>query len=246
MLELKECKMNHVELCSKINELRGMEGNRKTMREDNFLTKIRKEINVMQELELKDSLLNFKESTYTNSRGKKYPTYIMNKDGILQMCASESVYVRAKMIEYINTLEEQVSEMDKLILKSLDPNLTKEERIEIERRRAELSKERDEKASWFNDFMNSKGSYSSTQVSKLFKLSSAQKLNKLLNENKIVFKQNGNWLPYANIDESWYNLNVGTKNEHSYSQLKFTPKGVYELSKLLNIEFNEEDLKELA
>lgn len=51
------------------------------------------------------------------------PTYIMNKDGILQMCASESVYVRAKMIEYINTLEEQVSELDRLILKSLDPNL---------------------------------------------------------------------------------------------------------------------------
>lgn len=246
MLELKECKMNHVELCTKINELREMEGNRKTMREDNLLIKIRKEVNILQELKLKDSLLNFKESTYINTRGKEYPTYEMNKDGILQMCASESVYVRAKMIEYINTLEEQISEMDKLILKSLNPNLTQEERIEIERRRAELSKERDEQSKWFNDFMNSKGSYSSTQVSKLFKLSSAQKLNKLLNENKIVFKQNGNWLPYANIDKTWYNLNVGTKNEHSYSQLKFTPKGIYELSKILNIEFNEEDLKELA
>lgn len=189
MLKLKECKMNHVELCAKINELRKMEGNRKELREDNFLTKIRKEVNILQELKLKDSLLNFKESTYINTRGKEYPTYEMNKDGILQMCASESVYVRAKMIEYINTLEEQVSELDRLILKSLDPNLTKEERIEIERRRAELSKERDEKASWFDDFLNSNGCYSSTQVAKLFKLSSAQKLNKILNENKIIYKR---------------------------------------------------------
>ena len=59
------------------------------------------------------------------------------------MLNKESTYVRYKTTEYINTLEEQISEMDKLILKSLDPNLTKEERIEIERRRAELSKERD-------------------------------------------------------------------------------------------------------
>jgi phage antirepressor YoqD-like protein len=246
MLELKECKMNHVELCAKINELRKMEGNRKELREDNFLTKIRKEVNILQELKLKDSLLNFKESTYINTRGKEYPTYEMNKDGILQMCASESVYVRAKMIEYINTLEEQVSELDRLILKSLDPNLTKEERIEIERRRAELSKQRDEKASWFDDFLNSNGCYSSTQVAKLFKLSSAQKLNKILNENKIIYKKGTSWLPYSDVDKSWYKLIVGSNNEHNYSQLKFSPKGVYEISKLLEIEFEEEDLKKLA
>lgn len=245
MLELKEYKMNHVELCAKINELREMEGNRKTIDKSDLLKKITKEVKTLQTLGFNTDG-NFSVSQYKDKSGKTNRTYEMNRDGILQMCASESVYVRAKMIEYINTLEEQISEMDKLILKSLNPNLTQEERIEIERRRAELSKERDEQSKWFNDFMDSKGSYSSTQVSKLFKLSSAQKLNKLLHENKIVFKQNGNWLPYANIDKTWYNLNVGTKNEHSYSQLKFTPKGIYELSKILNIEFNEEDLKELA
>ena len=246
MLELKECKMNHVELCGKINELRKMEGNRKTIERADLLKKIIKEINVMKELKLENSLGNFSESTYTNSRGKKYPTYIMNRDAILQMCASESVYVRAKMIEYINTLEEQVSELDRLILKSLDPNLTKEERIEIERRRAELSKERDEKASWFDDFLNSNGCYSSTQVAKLFKLSSAQKLNKILNENKIIYKKGKSWLPYSDVDKSWYKLIVGSNNDHNYSQLKFSPKGVYEISKLLEIEFEKEDLKKLA
>ena len=204
--------MNHVELCSKINELREMEGNRKIIDKSDLLKKITKEVKTLQTLGF-NTEGNFSVSQYKDKSGKTNRTYEMNRDGILQICASESVYVRAKMIEYINTLEDQISEMDKLILKSLNPNLTQEERIEIERRRAELS---------------------------------AQKLNKLLNENKIVFKQNGNWLPYANIDKSWYNLNVGSKNEHSYSQLKFTPKGVYELSKLLNIEFNEEDLKELA
>ena len=149
--------------------------------------------------------------------------------------------IAGKMIEYINTLEEQVSELDRLILKSLDPNLSKEERIEIERRRAELSKERDEQASWFNDFMNSKGTYSSTQMAKLFKISSGRKLNQILHENKIIYKQGA----YANVDKDWYKLIIGNKNEHNYSQLKFTPKGVYGISKLLNIELTEKDLEQL-
>lgn len=245
MLELKECKMNHVQLCAKINELRKMEGSKKELAKSDLLKKIRKEVETMKTLGIFNEG-NFSLVEYKDKKGEMRPTYIMNKDGILQICASESVYVRAKMIEYINTLEEQVSEMDRLILKSLDPNLTKEERIEIERRRAELSKERDEKANWFDDFLNSNGCYSSTQVAKLFKLSSAQKLNKILNENKIIYKKGTNWLPYSDVDKSWYKLIVGSNNEHNYSQLKFSPKGVYEISKLLEIEFEEEDLKKLA
>lgn len=102
------------------------------------------------------------------------------------------------------------------------------------------------KVNWFDDFLNSEGTYNSTQVAKLFKLSSAQKLNKILNEKKIIYKKGTNWLPYSDVDKSWYKLIVGSNNEHNYSQLKFSPKGVYEISKLLEIEFKEEDLKKLA
>ena len=102
------------------------------------------------------------------------------------------------------------------------------------------------KVNWFDDFLNSEGTYNSTQVAKLFKLSSAQKLNKILNEKKIIYKKGTNWLPYSDVDKSWYKLIVGSNNEHNYSQLKFSPKGVYEISKLLGIKFEEEDLKKLA
>lgn len=109
----------------------------------------------------------------------------------------------------------------------------------------ELIKNLQPKADWFDTFINSEGTYSSTQVAKLFKISSAQKLNKLLNENKIIYKQGKSWIPYANIDETWYKLIAGSNNEHTYSQLKFSPKGMYEISKILNIEFEEEDLNNL-
>lgn len=109
----------------------------------------------------------------------------------------------------------------------------------------ELIKNLQPKADWFDDFLNSEGTYTSTQVAKLFKISSARKLNKLLNENKIIYKQGKNWIPYANIDKTWYKLIAGSNNEYTYSQLKFSPKGVYEISKILNIEFEEEDLNNL-
>ena len=48
------------------------------------------------------------------------------------------------------------------------------------------------KANWYDDFMNSNGLYTSTQVAKLFKFKSAQQFNKTLNENRIIFKQGKN------------------------------------------------------
>ena len=102
------------------------------------------------------------------------------------------------------------------------------------------------KVNYFDTFMNSKGCYTSTQVAKLFKLPSARKLNTILNENKIIYKQGNNWLPYSTTNKEWFKVTVGERNTHNYSQLKFTPKGIYELSKLLGITLNEEDLQEIT
>lgn len=101
------------------------------------------------------------------------------------------------------------------------------------------------KANYFDRFMNSEGYYSSTQVAKLYKISSAKKLNKLLNDKGLIYRQGDNWMPYASVDKSWFKVIVGQRNGHNYSQLKFTPRGIYEISKILEIEITEEDLQEL-
>lgn len=46
-----------------------------------------------------------------------------------------------------------------------------------------IIKELQPRANWFDDFMNSEGSYTSTQVAKLLNISSAKRLNKLLYES---------------------------------------------------------------
>lgn len=102
------------------------------------------------------------------------------------------------------------------------------------------------KVNYFDDFMNSNGLYTSTQVAKLFKFKSAQQFNKTLNENRIIFRQGKNWLPYSKVDKTWFKVIVGEKEGHNYSNLKITPKGIMALSKILKIEINKTDLQQLA
>ena len=108
------------------------------------------------------------------------------------------------------------------------------------------NKEFKEKANWYDDFMNSTGTYTPTQMGKLFKIGSGKKMNEILHENKIAYKKGNNWLPYETTDKSWYKLIVGEKEGRNYSQLKYTAKGIVEISKLLNIELTEKMIKELV
>ena len=106
-----------------------------------------------------------------------------------------------------------------------------------------LIEEMTPRVNWFDKFMSSEGLYTSTQVAKVLHISSAKKLNTILNEEKIIYRQGKNWLPYISTDKSWYKLIVGNSENYSYSQLKFTPKGIYEISKILDVNLEEEDIK---
>ena len=152
----------------------------------------------------------------------------------------------------IETVVNEIDEEKKLSMELgtaiVEGNLSKV--VEITTKINELKNKRiselQPKADWFADFMAREGTYTSTQIAKLFNLSSAKKLNKLLYENRIIYRQGKNWLPYATTDESWYKLVVGNKDEFSYSQLRFTPVGIYGISKILNIKSTEEDLSKIA
>lgn len=105
----KHIEMNHVELCDLINQWRKEEGNKKELRRRDLITKIRKEVNSLESLGL-EGVRNFSHSHYKDSQGKQHETFIMNRNGILQIASSESIYVRAKILEYINTLETYIEE----------------------------------------------------------------------------------------------------------------------------------------
>lgn len=200
----------------------------------------------------------FIESTY-NDRGRKLRCYECTKMGCdmlaNKMTGEKGILFTAKYVKRFNEMKNIINSNEQLKAKLLlDIYNGGQEGIVASKQLVELEKKplletieiQKPKVNYFDTFMNSQGCYTSTQVAKLFKLSSARKLNTMLNENKIIYKQGNNWLPYSTVNKEWFKVTIGERNTHNYSQLKFTPKGIYELSKLLNITLNEEDLQEMA
>ncbi|MDB2161275.1 phage antirepressor KilAC domain-containing protein, partial [Clostridium butyricum] len=117
--QTKELRITSVELVEIINQFREEEFeilkekglNKKDkyveLRHDSFMTKIRKELEVLETLGL-EGHQNILESSYINKQNKEQPCFSLNRDGMLQMLNSESAIVRAKTIEYINELEQKL------------------------------------------------------------------------------------------------------------------------------------------
>lgn len=128
VLENGELKIKSTELVDIINDFRKVESETTNskyieLRHNDFMTKIRKEIEVLKKLGV-DNQRNFSLVKYLDKKGENRPCFELNRDGMLQMLNSESALVRYKTIEYINKLEEQVKEPSR--------PLTTEEMLELQ------------------------------------------------------------------------------------------------------------------
>ena len=126
-LDSKELRITSVELVDIINQFREEEFRRlkeKGLNEkdkytklshSNFMAKINKELKTLKILDL-DNEINFNPVEYTDKKGEQRPCFSLNRDGMLQMLNSESAIVRAKTIDYINKLEQQLNGKANLLL----------------------------------------------------------------------------------------------------------------------------------
>jgi len=112
-----------VELVEIINEFRMIEneatGKKYTeLRHDSFMTKIKKELEVLKSVGLSADQ-NILEGEYTDKNNQLRPCFLLNASGMRTMLNSESTIVRAKTEQYINKLEKQIEELtqkDKLYI----------------------------------------------------------------------------------------------------------------------------------
>lgn len=145
VLENGELKIKSTELVDIINDFRKVESETTNskyveLRHNDFMTKIRKELEVLKKLGV-DNQRNFSLVKYLDKKGENRPCFELNRDGMLQMLNSESALVRYKTIEYINKLEDQV--------KGQTRPLTTEETLELQFKftrevRAEVKELRDD------------------------------------------------------------------------------------------------------
>ena len=186
----------------------------------------------------------FIKSTYMN-RGKEYPEYLMTRDGFsllaMGFTGKEAVEWKLKYIEAFNQMEEKLksenylSEEEKLKLQLFSKDASEVayayNRL-IELATAPLIAENEElkpKAEYHDEVLKKDGLITTTVVAKDLGFSSANKLNKVMNANHIIFKnQSGTWCPYAEyewlIEDNYADYESYT-NEHSKPCLKWTEKG---------------------
>lgn len=120
----KGLQMTSLEEVDLINKFRAEEGKQAKLKHFNFMQKIKKEIESLENVGI-STKLNFQLSSYEEG-GRNYNMYILSRDGVLQMAASESAIVRAKLIQYINVLEDRVANPPQLDVKTIVGEVMKE------------------------------------------------------------------------------------------------------------------------
>ena len=108
MAQTETVTMTSVELIDLINKFREEEGNKAELLHKSFLASIDTELESLKLCGI--SQQNILPSTYTNSRGKEYRCFKMNKAGIMQMLNKESALVRYKTQQYIESLENKLKQ----------------------------------------------------------------------------------------------------------------------------------------
>ncbi|QBJ04087.1 antirepressor [Fusobacterium phage Fnu1] len=228
---------NQNKTLTKAEELRG---SCIELRHDTLLDIIR------DEFEEEISLQKILESTYTNSRGRKYLLFILELDQAMQILSRESKFVRKAVIQKlkdlqnrIKQLEEQINKENYLKLKIINAK-TQEESLyamnEYQRECVEPlkleNKEMKPKANYYDKVLNSTGTMTVTVMAKDLGMS-AVKLNSILKKEKIQYKIGRIWVLYAPYQALGYtDIRTSTKGDSEINTTVWTQKGrkfVYDL-----------------
>lgn len=225
-MELLENRINSVELCELINQLRKEEKGEgaKVLRHDSLMAKIRKELETMEKLGITNHQ-NILEVEYTDKKGETRPCFSLNASGMRQILNSESVYVRCKTEEYITKLENQISAEERLALQVYHGGISAIEASQklVELKTAELKP----KADYYDKVLTADNCRSITEIAKDYGLS-GRKLNQILNDKGVQYKTpSGQWVLYSKYDGHGY---VKTQSKILYDgevkyYTKWTAKG---------------------
>lgn len=256
-------KIKSTELVDIINDFRKEEGNNAELQHNDFMKKIRKEVEILKNLGL-EGQGNFSQSSYVNSQNKEQPCFELNRDGMLQMLNSESAYVRYKTIEYINKLEEKLKcPKDSYMIEDpierakawIAEQEEKQKLLLANRQKDQLIGELKPKADYTDSILKNPGLVTITQIAADYGLSGVA-MNKLLHDLKVQYKQSGQWLLYSQHKGKGYTHSQTTDIVHKDGRpdvkmnTKWTQKGrlfLYDLLKENGIlPVIEQDVKEKA
>lgn len=184
-------------------------------------------------------------SEYEDTTGRKLPEYQLDKREVLYVATKWNDEIRAKLILRWEELENAQTKINPRLtlveaLRAYADEVERNEKLkgEIEVKNV-LIAEYEPKVTYYDQILASTDTITVTQIAKDYGMT-AQELNKLLHENKIQFKQSGQWILYKEYAKLGYTKSHTTpityKDGRKGDQLhtRWTQKGrlfLYELLK---------------
>lgn len=116
ILKSEGLRLTSLEVVDLINKYREIEGNKAKLSHYDFLKKIRTELGKLEKanegnISLVKAHKNISLSSYVDNKNEVRTCYKLNRNGILQMLASESAVVRFEIIQYIDELETELVQL---------------------------------------------------------------------------------------------------------------------------------------
>ena len=174
---------------------------------------------------------------YKDSTGRSLPMFNLPKDETLCLIAGYNVHVRMRIIKRWQELEAKgkpdlSTDVGKLLL--IQEMAAKQlELISENKRISESLSIAAPKAEFVDSFVDSTGLKSFRKVAKILGINE-RKFRQFLADNKIMYKQNGDWLPYAeHINAGRFVNKTGEYQGHAFISTYFTPKGEVWIAGLL-------------
>ena len=184
---------------------------------------------------------NFAESSYINKQNKKVPRTLIKRDGlvflIMGYTGKTAAEYKEKYIEAFNNMEEALKNNIQMASYMIEDPIARAERwIQEQKERKLLEtqklmleqqvKEFEPKATYYDKILKSKGTITTTQIAKDYGLTS-QRLNKILHEEGIQFKQSGQWLLYVQYQDKGYTKSHTYIDDFGEARMntKWTQKG---------------------
>lgn len=214
--------------------------------------------NILREIDsYKKDVLNFEEMFFETESPDKYGrprrTFLMNRDGFTLLAmgftGKEALQFKLKYINAFNELEKQLSQQSttpaipttyKEALQHLLIELDKNEQLSTQNLILEQQvKELKPKADYVDSIFENKGLVNISQIAKDYGMS-AQRMNEILHNLKIQYRQSGQWLLYAKYQDKGYTHSntIQIKRHDGKTDVKmntkWTQKGrlfIYELLK---------------
>ena len=165
------------------------------------------------------------EGTFEN-RGKHYREYQVKKRGC-EFLAHKTTGTKGNL--FTDKYMDRFEEMEKKLQKQLPGTYIEalEQLLASEKEKARVQLELKDEQHKNEMLMHFNKLYTTTEIAKELGIKSAAKLNKVLNDKGIQFKQNGTWVLYSDYSECGYVSIKQTvlENGHIIYDRKWTQKG---------------------